>query len=48
MNELNYKKSSVSVAMKKLRENRLIEMDSDGFITLTKEGKNCRDHARTT
>ena len=39
VNELNYKKSSVSVAMKKLRENRLIEMDSDGFITLTKEGK---------
>jgi len=39
VNALNYKKSSVSVAMKKLREKKLIEMDEDGFITLTGEGK---------
>lgn len=39
VNALNYKKSSVSVAMKKLRENKLIEMDEDGFISLTPEGE---------
>jgi Iron dependent repressor, metal binding and dimerisation domain./Iron dependent repressor, N-terminal DNA binding domain. len=39
VNELNYKKSSVSVAMKKLRENGLIVMDENGFITLTAEGE---------
>jgi Mn-dependent transcriptional regulator len=38
-NELNYKKSSVSVAMKKLREDKYIEMDRDGYITLTANGK---------
>ena len=31
--ELDFKKSSVSVAMKKLRESGYIEMDKDGFIT---------------
>ena len=36
--ELNYSKPSVSVAMKKLRENGLITVDSDGFITLTESG----------
>lgn len=39
VNALNYKKSSVSVAMKKLRANKLIEMDEDGFISLTPEGE---------
>ena len=34
VNELNFSKPSVSVAMKKLRENNMIEMDSDGMITL--------------
>lgn len=38
-NELNYKKSSVSVAMKNLRKNDLIKMDGKGFITLTEKGK---------
>ncbi len=38
-NELNYKKSSVSVAMKHLREKNQIVVDSDGFIKLTDEGK---------
>ncbi len=36
---LNFKKSSVSVAMKKLRENGYIEMDGEGYITLTKKGR---------
>ncbi|NLX75830.1 MAG: metal-dependent transcriptional regulator [Clostridiaceae bacterium] len=37
--ELGYKKSSVSVAMKNLRENGYIEMDGDGYITLTEKGR---------
>ncbi|NLN65814.1 MAG: metal-dependent transcriptional regulator [Clostridiaceae bacterium] len=37
--ELDYKKSSVSVAMKNLRKNGYIEMDNDGHITLTKKGR---------
>ena len=36
--ELHFTKPSVSVAMKKLRENDFIRMDSDGFITLTGSG----------
>ena len=32
--EMGYSKPSVSVAMKRLRENGYIEMDADGFITL--------------
>ena len=39
-NELNYKKSSISVAMKHLREREYITMSPQGFITLTDEGKN--------
>lgn len=39
VDELNFKKSSVSVAMKKLRENGCIEMDDEGYITLTEEGR---------
>ena len=38
-NEMNYKKSSVSVAMKNLRENGYINIDTSGFITLTEQGK---------
>ncbi len=37
--ELGFSKPSVSVAMKKLRENGYIEMDSDGFITLLPAGE---------
>ena len=37
--ELNFKKSSVSVAMKNLRENGYVEMDADGFITLCPKGQ---------
>lgn len=38
-NELGFKKSSISVAMKHLRENGYITMDDTGFIYLTKSGK---------
>ncbi len=38
-NYLNFKKSSVSVAMKHLRENELIKVSSQGFIDLTEEGE---------
>lgn len=38
VNELEYAKPSVSVAMKNLRENDYILMDEDGFITLTGRG----------
>lgn len=36
--EMNYSKPSISVAMRKLRENGYIEVDKDGFITLTDPG----------
>ena len=38
VNELGFSKPSVSVAMKKLRENGYIAVDSDGYITLTDSG----------
>ncbi len=37
--ELGYKKSSVSVAMKHLRENNHITVTKEGFIYLTQSGK---------
>ncbi|MEA4893696.1 MAG: metal-dependent transcriptional regulator [Oscillospiraceae bacterium] len=37
--ELNYKKPSVSVAMKNLRENGFINMDEGGYLTLTEKGR---------
>ena len=37
-NELGFSKPSVSVAMKNLRENGYISMDSDGFIKLEAPG----------
>ena len=37
--ELNFKKSSVSVAMKKLRESNHITVTPEGFIYLTESGK---------
>ena len=36
----HYSKASVSVAMKKLRENGYIRMDVNGLITLTDTGRN--------
>ncbi|WP_455581974.1 metal-dependent transcriptional regulator [Dysosmobacter sp.] len=38
VNELGYSKPSVSIAMKKLRENGYISMDPDGSITLNESG----------
>ena len=38
-NELGFKKSSVSVAMKHLRENNHITVSDAGFISLTESGK---------
>ncbi len=37
--ELEFKKPSVSVAMKNLRENGYIDVDEHGFITLTDTGR---------
>ncbi len=37
--ELEFKKPSVSVAMKNLRENGYIRVDDNGFITLTETGR---------
>lgn len=38
-NELDYTKASVSIAMKKLRENGYVETDANGLLTLTPEGQ---------
>lgn len=38
-NEMNFTKPSVSIAMKNLREKDYIKMASDGYITLTENGK---------
>lgn len=38
-NELGFKKPSVSIAMKNLREKEHISVDSSGFITLTPSGR---------
>ena len=38
VNELEFSKPSVSVAMKNLRKHGYINMDSDGYITLTDKG----------
>ena len=36
---MGYSKPSVSVAMKRLRENGFVLMDDNGFLTLTPEGR---------
>ena len=38
-NDLGFKKSSVSVGMKNLREKKYINVDEKGYITLTASGK---------
>lgn len=42
-NELGFKKSSVSVAMKNLREKNHITVTEEGFIYLTESGKEIAD-----
>ena len=41
--ELNFKKPSVSVAMKKLRESEYIIVSREGYITLTESGQAIAD-----
>ena len=36
--DMGFSKPSISVAMKKLKEARLIDIDKHGYISLTKEG----------
>ncbi|NCB32731.1 MAG: metal-dependent transcriptional regulator [Erysipelotrichia bacterium] len=43
-NEKEYSKASVSIAMKKLRENGYISMKADGAITLLPPGKEIAEH----
>lgn len=38
VNELNYAKPSISIAMKHFKENDLITVDENGYISLTKTG----------
>jgi len=38
VNELDYSKPSVSIAMKNLRENGYINVNKDGYITLSDKG----------
>lgn len=39
VNEMNFSKPSISIAMKKLRENGYIHMDNSGYITLLPSGR---------
>ena len=39
VNEMNYSKPSISIAMKKLRTEGYAEMDLNGYITLTESGE---------
>jgi DtxR family Mn-dependent transcriptional regulator len=38
VNETGFSKPSISIAMKHLRESGYVNMDSDGYITLTESG----------
>lgn len=38
-NEMNFTKASISVAMKRLREDNCINVSPDGIITLTEKGR---------
>lgn len=42
-NELGFKKSSISIAMKNLREKNQITVTNEGYIYLTEEGKQIAD-----
>ena len=39
VNEMNYSKPSISIAMKKLKSEGMVEMDLNGYITLTAHGE---------
>jgi Mn-dependent DtxR family transcriptional regulator len=38
-NEMGFSKPTISVAMKKFRQDGLVEMDESGFINLTEQGR---------
>jgi len=44
---MGFSKPSVSIAMKKMKGNALIEIDSDGFITLTNGGQEIAERMYT-
>lgn len=39
VNKMNYSKPSISIAMKKLKSEGMVEMDLNGYITLTPRGE---------
>ncbi|MCL2205050.1 MAG: metal-dependent transcriptional regulator [Treponema sp.] len=43
VNQLEYSKPSVSIAMKNLRSKGYVSMDVDGYITLTEAGRKIAD-----
>ena len=47
VNETGYTKASISVAMKKLREQEYILMDSKGYISLTQKGRDLAENIYT-
>ena len=47
VNEMGFSKPSVSIAMKKLRENGYIHMDTTGYITLCPKGREIADRIYT-
>lgn len=44
---MGYTKASISIAMKRLRENGYIEMDAEGFISLLPPGQEIADRIYT-
>ena len=46
-NKMGYTKASVSITMKKLREAGYVEMDAEGFLTLTAAGQEIADRVYT-
>ena len=47
VNDTGYTKPSISVAMKKLREQDYILMDTKGFISLTQKGRDIAENIYT-
>lgn len=47
VNEMGFSKPSVSIAMKKLRENGYVQMDTTGYITLCPKGREIAERIYT-
>ncbi len=47
VNEMGYSKPSISIAMKRLRENGYITMDADNLISLTESGREIAERIYT-